>query len=164
MDEKVPIELNINGVPVKSLVLRRKSLADFIRDDLYLTGTKKGCSTGDCGSCVILIDGQPRTSCNMPAYKADGTKIVTIEGIAENRHLSPIQEAFIDTGAIQCGYCTPGMVLETKALLELNSNPTEDEIKEAISGHICRCTGYIKIIEAISLAAQKISRNKNHRK
>jgi carbon-monoxide dehydrogenase small subunit len=159
MNEKVRIKLNVNGSLVERLVSRKKSLADFIRDELHLTGTKKGCDTGDCGSCVVLIDGLPRTSCNLQSYKADGANIVTIEGVARGQRLSPIQEAFIETGAIQCGYCTPGMVMEAKALLEINPKPTEDEIKEAISRHICRCTGYIKIIEAISLASKKMLSN-----
>ena len=159
MDEKVRIKLNVNGSSVERIVSRKKLLVDFIRDELHLTGTKKGCDTGDCGSCVVLIDGQPRTSCNLPAYKADGANIVTIEGVARDQRLSPIQEAFIEAGAIQCGYCTPGMVMEAKAFLENNPQPTEDEIKEAISGHICRCTGYIKIIEAIFLASKKMQSN-----
>ncbi len=155
MDGRVRIKLNINGSSVESLVSRKKSLADFIRNELYLTGTKKGCDTGDCGSCVVIIDGRSRTSCNLPAYKADGANILTIEGVAQGQNLSPIQEAFIESGAIQCGYCTPGMVIEAMDLLANNPEPTEDEIKDAISGHICRCTGYIKIVEAISLASQK---------
>lgn len=159
MNEKVRIKLNVNGSLVERLVSRKISLADFIRDELHLTGPKKGCETGDCGSCVVLIDGLPRTSCNLPSYKANGANIVTIEGVARGQRLSPIQEAFIETGAIQCGYCTPGMVMEAKALLENNPKPTEDEIKEAISRHICRCTGYIKIIEAISLASKKMLSN-----
>jgi carbon-monoxide dehydrogenase small subunit len=159
MNEKVRIKLNVNGSSVERLVSRKQSLADFIRNEMHLTGTKKGCDTGDCGSCVVLIDSLPRTSCNLPSYKADGASIVTIEGVAKGQCLSPIQEAFIETGAIQCGYCTPGMVMEAKALLENNPKPTEDEIKEAITGHICRCTGYIKIIEAISLASKKMLSN-----
>jgi len=159
VNKKVRIKLTVNGASIERLVSRKKSLADFIRDELHLTGTKKGCDTGDCGSCVVLIDGLARTSCNLPTYKVDGANIVTIEGVARGRRLSPIQEAFIETGGIQCGYCTPGMVIEAKALLEYNPKPTESEIKEAISKHICRCTGYIKIIEAISLASKKMPSN-----
>jgi aerobic carbon-monoxide dehydrogenase small subunit len=162
MDGNLWIELTVNGSYVKRLVPRKKSLADFIRDDLQLTGTKKGCTTGDCGSCVVLIDGKPKTTCNLPAYKADGSSIVTIEGIAEGNELSVVQKAFISSGAIQCGYCTPGMVLEATALLNHHSKPSEDVIKEAISGHICRCTGYLKIVEAILAAAEKLADNANH--
>jgi carbon-monoxide dehydrogenase small subunit len=155
MNKKVKIELTINGSVVEGLVGRKTTLVDFLREDLHLTGTKKGCGTGDCGSCVVLIDGEARASCNMPAHRADGCEIVTIEGIAEGRVLSPLQEVFVESGAIQCGFCTPGMVIEATAFLERNPAPSEEEIREAISGHICRCTGYVKIVEAISMASKK---------
>lgn len=151
------IKIRVNGIWVEGRVTSKWSLLDFIREDLNLTGTKKGCGTGDCGSCVVLINGRAQTTCNFPAYKADGHEIITIEGLAQEGDLHPIQEAFIEAGAIQCGYCTPGMVLRAKDLLDHHNKPTEDEIKEAISSHICRCTGYIKILEAIRLASERMS-------
>ena len=149
MNKQKKIELTVNGSPVRVLLNRNKTLVDFLREDLDLTGTKKGCGTGDCGSCVVLINGKARTSCNMPAHRANGCEIVTIEGIAQGRTLSPLQEAFVESGAIQCGFCTPGMIMEATAFLEQNPSPSEQEIREAISGHICRCTGYVKIVDAI---------------
>jgi len=157
MNKKEKVKITVNGSAFESLVSRRKSLVDFLREDLYLTGTKKGCGTGDCGSCVVLVNGEARTSCNLPAYRANGTEIVTIEGIATGRRLSPLQEAFVESGAIQCGFCTPGMVMEATAFLKQNPSPSENEIREAISGHICRCTGYVKIVEAIFMASQNIT-------
>jgi carbon-monoxide dehydrogenase small subunit len=153
MKEGMEVNLTVNERPVKHYISRKRTLLEFIREDLGLTGAKEGCGTGDCGSCVVLVNGRARRSCHIPAYKADGAKILTIEGLAKGGNLSYIQEAFVESGAIQCGFCTPGMVLEAKALLEKNPEPTEDEIKEAISGHICRCTGYIKIIEAVRKAS-----------
>lgn len=157
MNKKAKVKITVNGSAFESLVSRRRSLVDFLREDLYLTGTKKGCGTGDCGSCVVLVNGEARTSCNLPAYRANGTEIVTIEGIAIGRRLSPLQEAFVESGAIQCGFCTPGMVMEATAFLKQNPSPSENEIREAISGHICRCTGYVKIVEAIFMASQNIT-------
>jgi carbon-monoxide dehydrogenase small subunit len=148
--------MKVNGAWVEGCVSLKQTLLDFLREDLNLTGTKKSCGTGDCGACVVLIDGHARTTCNLPASKANGIEILTIEGLAERGRLHPIQEAFIEAGAIQCGYCTPGMVLRAKDLLDHHAHPTEDEIKEAISGHICRCTGYIKIVEAIRMASEKM--------
>jgi len=156
MRMKKLVRMNVNGTWVEAYVSSKQSLLEFIREDLNLTGTKKGCGTGDCGSCVVLIDGHARTTCNLPTTKADGREVITIEGLAQRQRLHPIQEAFVEAGAIQCGYCTPGMVLRAKDLLEHNNKPGEDEIKEAISGHICRCTGYVKIIEAILLASKKM--------
>jgi len=157
MNKKAKVKITVNGSAFESLVSRRRSLVDFLREDLHLTGTKKGCGTGDCGSCVVLVNGKARTSCNLPAYRANGTEIVTIEGIAIGRRLSPLQEAFVESGAIQCGFCTPGMVMEATAFLKQNPSPSENEIREAISGHICRCTGYVKIVEAIFMASQNIT-------
>lgn len=157
MDKKVRVKMTINGSAFETLISRRRSLVDFLREDLHLTGTKKGCGTGDCGSCVVLLNGEARTSCNMPAYRANGMEIVTIEGIANGRTLSPLQKAFVETGAIQCGFCTPGMVLEATAFLKQNPCPSKNEIREAISGHICRCTGYVKIVEAILMASQSMA-------
>ena len=157
MSKKEKINITVNGSVYESLVSRKKSLADFLREDLHLTGTKNGCGTGDCGSCVVLVNGEARTSCNLPAYRANDMEIVTIEGIANGRRLSPIQEAFVDSGAIQCGFCTPGMVMEATAFLKEKPTPSEDEIRQAISGHICRCTGYVKIVEAILMASQNMT-------
>jgi len=151
------VKIKINGTWVEARVSMRQALLDFIREDLNLTGAKKGCGAGDCSSCVMLIDGHARTTCNLPAYKVDGREIITIEGLAQGGRLHPIQEAFIEAGAIQCGYCTPGMVLQAKDLLDHRPHPTDEEIKEAISSHICRCTGYIKIVEAVRMASERMS-------
>lgn len=132
------------------------TLAEVLRDKLDLTGTKEGCRCGECGSCTVLVDDKPVLSCSTLAVAVIGKEITTIEGLAKNGVLHPIQQAFIDSGAIQCGFCTPGMILMSKVLLDENLNPTEDEIKEHIGGNLCRCTGYIKIIEAIQLAAERM--------
>ena len=131
-------------------------LADVLRNKLLLTGTKEACRCGECGSCTVLVEGRPILSCSMLAVAARGKEITTIEGLAKNGELHPIQQAFIDCGAVQCGFCTPGMILTAKALLDENTDPTELEIKEQIGGNLCRCTGYIKIIEAIQLAATRL--------
>ena len=128
----------------------------MIRDDLGLMGTKYGCGTGECGACTVLVDEKPVLSCLTLAVTVDKKNITTIEGIGANGDLHPLQQAFVDTGAVQCGYCTPGMILSAKALLDRNPNPTEDEIKCAIKGNLCRCTGYVKIIESIQLAAKRM--------
>jgi carbon-monoxide dehydrogenase small subunit len=159
MKKRLTLKVKVNGEWVETSVVRGRSLLDFIREDLNLTGTKKGCGRGDCGSCVVLINGRARTTCNLPASKIEGQEITTIEGLAQGNRLHPIQEAFIEAGAIQCGYCTPGMVLQAKDLLDHCVDPSEVDIKEALNGHICRCTGYIKIIEAIQLASEKMKIN-----
>jgi len=156
MEKKVLVRLKVNGEWVEARVSPRQTLLDFLREDLNLTGTKEGCGAGDCGACVVLVDGRARTTCNLPVSKVQGLEVMTIEGLATGAGLHPIQEAFIDAGAIQCGYCTPGMVLQAKDLLDRVPEPTEDEIKDAIDSHICRCTGYVKIVEAIGLASQKM--------
>jgi len=130
------------------------TLLDVLRDNLGLTGAKKGCDLGNCGSCTVLVDGKPVLSCLLLAIEAQGKDIVTIEGLAKNGQLHPLQQAFIDYSALQCGFCTPGMILSAKALLDNNPQPTEEEVKEAISGNLCRCTGYINIIEAILKVAR----------
>ena len=132
------------------------TLADMLRNKLYLTGTKEACRCGECGSCTVLVDNRPVLSCATLAVAVRGKEVTTIEGLAVNGKLHPIQQAFIDAGAVQCGFCTPGMVLVSKALLDKNPNPTEEEIKEQIGGNLCRCTGYVKIIEAIRLAAERM--------
>ena len=151
----VSIELKINGEIHAVSIKPNETLLDVLRDKIGLTGTKKGCDTGQCGACTVLLDGKPVPSCLMLAIDVKNSEIVTIEGLADNGSLHSLQEAFVNEGAVQCGYCTPGMILSAKALLDQNPNPSEQEIKEAISGNLCRCTGYVKIIQAISIAAGK---------
>jgi carbon-monoxide dehydrogenase small subunit len=150
------IQITVNGTEYSLLVNEKRSLADFLRKDLNLIGTKIACNSGHCGSCNVLVDGKLVRSCILPIIKADGKKVLTIEGLAGSDGLHPIQQAFIEAGAVQCGYCTPGMILTAKALLDRNPDPTEQEIKKAISGNLCRCTGYVKIVEAIQLAAKSL--------
>jgi carbon-monoxide dehydrogenase small subunit len=140
-------------VPASRLKLR---IAEVLRDELHLTGTKQSCSEGACGTCTVLLDGAPVRSCLLLAADVEGKEITTIEGLAGNGRLHPIQEAFVEHYAIQCGFCTPGMILTAKALLDKNPHPTEEEIRSAISGNICRCTGYRRIIAAIGKAAEKM--------
>jgi len=147
---KVPIQLKVNGMAYKMEVEPRRTLLELIREDLELTGTKEGCSLGECGSCTVLLDGKPIKSCITLAVQANGREVTTIEGLEKaDGTLHPLQQAFIDHGAIQCGFCTPGMVLSAKALLDENPKPTELEVRQAIAGNLCRCTGYQKIVEAI---------------
>ncbi len=153
------IEFTINGRPKKKYVKPKELLLNVIRD-LGLTGTRYSCGIGECGACTVLVDGEPVLSCLTLAVAVDKKNITTIEGIGTDENPHPLQKAFIETGAIQCGFCTPGMILSAKALLDKNRNPTEDEIKEAISGDLCRCTGYVKIIEAIKLAAKHMRGSK----
>jgi carbon-monoxide dehydrogenase small subunit len=155
--EKSAITLTVNGEVYQISVKPNTILLDVLRDELDLTGTKRGCDTGDCGVCTVIMDGKTVNACLVLAMKADGRNIDTIEGIANGNKLDPIQEAFVEKGAVQCGFCTPGMVLSTKALLDKNPQPTKLEIKTGIAGNLCRCTGYTKIIEAIQSASQKIS-------
>ena len=150
----IRVTLNVNGRDYVVEVKPHWTLLHVLRDQLGLTGVKYGCGTGECGACAVLIDGKPMTSCLVLAASADGRKIVTIEGIADKGKLHPIQEAFVKYGAIQCGFCTPGMIISAKALLDKNPNPTREEIREAISGNLCRCTGYQKIVDAIEAAAK----------
>jgi len=153
--KKKAITLKVNGEMYEVAVKPTMTLLDLIRDELGLTGTKKGCDKGDCGACTVLLNGQPVNSCLVLAVAAHGKDVTTIEGLAEGNNLHPLQEAFINHGAIQCGFCTPGMIMSAKALLDNNSHPTEDDIRSAIAGNLCRCTGYAKIVEAIKSAAQK---------
>ncbi|MDA8212453.1 MAG: (2Fe-2S)-binding protein [Clostridia bacterium] len=149
------IELDINNRVYEVAVDARDLLLDVIRKKVGLTGTKKGCGEGDCGACTVLIDGKPELACIKLAIACQGKKITTIEGlIQEGGALHPIQQAFVDYGAVQCGFCTPGMILSAKGLLDRNPHPTEYDIKHELSGNICRCTGYKKIIEAVEAAAQ----------
>lgn len=152
------ISLIINKKEYEIAVEPHKTLTQVLRDDLHLTGTKEGCGIGDCGACTVILNGRPVNSCLVLAVQADGCEIQTIEGVSDGKSLHPIQQAFIDHGAIQCGFCTPGMVLTAKSFLEHNPRPTEYEIREAISGNLCRCTGYQKIVEAIQAASEKMNR------
>lgn len=153
---KTIISLNINGQPVEAAAAPNMTLLAFLREEIGLTGAKHGCGLGDCGACTVIMDGQPVNSCLVLAVQAQGKDIITIEGLAENGKLHPIQRAFVDKGSIQCGFCTPGMILSAKALLDQNPKPTEKEIRTAISGNLCRCTGYQKIVEAIQEAAEHL--------
>jgi carbon-monoxide dehydrogenase small subunit len=151
---KHPIKLTVNGEVYELLVEPNELLLDVLRNRLDLTGTKEGCGTGDCGACTVIVDSKSVNSCLMLAIEADGKEILTIEGLAKNGELDPIQKAFVNEGAIQCGFCTPGVVLSAKSLLDENPHPTEEEIKIWIAGNLCRCTGYVKIIKAIQVASQ----------
>jgi carbon-monoxide dehydrogenase small subunit len=156
-DKQVKVSCTVNGRKLSAAVRPTARLLDFLRKELGMTGTKEGCGIGECGACTVLLDGLPVNSCTVPAAQAEGREIITIEGIKnQDGTLHPIQQAFIDAGAIQCGYCTPAMVLNAYALLRRLPDPTEEEIKLAISGVLCRCTGYRQIIEAIILAASRM--------
>ena len=150
------IELTINGSAYDVVISPQDLLIDVLRQKLDLTGTKKGCGQGDCGTCTVLIDGRRALACLTLAIACEGRRILTIEGMERHGVLHPIQQAFIDKGAIQCGYCTPGMVMSAKALLDENPNPSEHEIKLGISGNLCRCTGYVKIVDAVRDAAGRL--------
>ncbi len=152
------IKLTINGESVEAAVEPNQTLLQFLREDLGLTGTKHGCGLGDCGACTVIMDGKAVNSCLVLAVQASGKEVLTIEGMASGAELHPIQQAFVDKGAIQCGYCTPGMILSAKAFLDENPRPSENDIRTAISGNLCRCTGYQKIVEAIQAAAQDLKR------
>jgi len=144
----------VNGRDYELLIEPRMTLVEVLRDELDLTGTKCSCTVGECGACTVLIDGKPQLSCLTLAMNARDKNILTIEGLAEGNTLHPIQQAFIDYGAIQCGFCTPGMILMAKALLDENPNPTREEVRKALAGNLCRCTGYVKIIDAVLAAAE----------
>ena len=148
-------ELKINGDYHEVVAEPHSTLLEILREQLGLTGAKEGCGLGDCGACTVLVDGKEVHSCIMPAVEAKGKEITTIEGLAVNGKLDPLQKAFVEHGAMQCGFCTPGMILASKALLNRNPRPTEVEIRRAISGNICRCTGFAKIVEAVKAAAEE---------
>jgi carbon-monoxide dehydrogenase small subunit len=148
----LPINVTINGKSHSAAADASTSLLDFLRDTLQYKGTKLCCNTGECGACTIIYNGKPINSCVTLAADANGANIITVEGLADGDKLHPIQQAFIDTGAVQCGYCTPGYIISVKALLDRTTKPTAEDIEEAVSGNICRCTGYTKIVDAIHLA------------
>ena len=154
MSGKVRCSLTLNGEPAEALVATYKTLLEALREDLGLTGTKHGCELGECGACTVLLDGEPVLSCLVLAAECEGRSVQTIEGLARGPELHPLQAAFTDCGGSQCGYCTPGVIMTAKALLERNPSPTKQEIKEATAGNLCRCTGYNQIVEAIEQAAE----------
>lgn len=154
------IKVTVNGVLYEISVQPWETLLDVIREHLGLTGTKEGCGLGECGACTIIMDGKTVNSCLVLAVEADDRVITTIEGLANGDELHPIQEAFVKCGGLQCGFCTPGMIMSTKALLEEKPNPSEEEIRKAIAGNFCRCTGYTKIIESVKVAAKNMRRVK----
>ena len=151
------INLVVNGEALESTVPARRMLADFIRDDLQLTGTKRGCETGTCGACTVLVDGQAVKSCLSLAIQAQGCAITTVEGLSEGGVLHPVQEAFLSCGGLQCGYCTPGFMMTTVALLKATPNPTQEQIRSALNGHLCRCTGYSQIVESVMQASEQMN-------
>jgi carbon-monoxide dehydrogenase small subunit len=149
---KRELHITVNGDEYHLLVDTQRTLLEVIRDQIGLTGTKNGCGAGECGACTVLLEGRPVNSCLMLALEADGREVLTIEGLTQGDVLHPIQRAFVEAGAVQCGFCTPGMVLTTKALLDRRPDPTREEILEALRGNLCRCTGYVKIIDAVEAA------------
>jgi carbon-monoxide dehydrogenase small subunit len=153
----VTINTTINGKAVSASAEAATSLLEFLRDTLEMKGSKLCCNTGECGACTVIYNGKPINTCVTMAADANGAQILTIEGLADGDKLHPVQQAFIDTGAVQCGYCTPGYIISVKALLDRTTKPTTEDIEEAVSGNICRCTGYNKIVDAIHLAADRIA-------
>ena len=154
--QKQTIHLTVNGQPQEVAVEPHWTLLETVREQLALTGSKEGCGTGDCGACSMIVDGKLITSCLMLAPEADGSEVLTIEGLARNGELHPVQQSFIEAGGVQCGFCTPGMIMATKALLDRNSRPTLEDVRLGLAGNLCRCTGYAKIYEAVLAAAERI--------
>jgi carbon-monoxide dehydrogenase small subunit len=152
-----PIVLQVNGQEYRLEVEPDELLVDVLRDRLWLTGTKRGCGTGDCGACTVIMDGRPVTSCLVLAVAAEGKSIETVEGLAVGDALHPLQQSFLDYGAVQCGYCTPGLLMMAKHILEQNPHPTEAEVRAGIAGNLCRCTGYAKVVQAIMAASEKMA-------
>lgn len=150
------IEFTLNDELVSVNVPVHRTLLEVLREDLLLTGTKEGCDAGECGACTVMIDGKPVNSCLTLAVEVNGKSVLTVEGLAKNGELHPLQQAFLDVGAVQCGFCTPGMLMSAKYVLDIMTDPTEEEIRTAIEGNICRCTGYDRIVKAIRLAADRM--------
>jgi aerobic-type carbon monoxide dehydrogenase small subunit (CoxS/CutS family) len=155
-DDFMPVRLSVNGVTHRLFVEPRRTLLDVLREDLELTGTNVGCEHGSCGACTVLLDGQSVRACLLLAVQANGHEVMTVEGLAQGGRMHPLQEAFWEKQALQCGFCTPGMLMTAYELLQQNPDPSEEEIRSALSGNLCRCTGYQHIIEAIRLAAQRL--------
>lgn len=155
---KVLLVMTVNGDTVEVAVESGVMLIDVLREELHLTGTKESCGRGECGACTVLLDGKTVNSCITPAMKAMNREVWTIEGLGSPGKLHPIQEAFVEYGAVQCGFCTPGVIMSAKALLEENPNPTETEVRVGLSGNICRCTGYVKIVDAVLASAKRMSK------
>jgi len=153
---QVNLKFHVNGTPVELTIEPHLTLLEVLRDQLALTGTKEGCGTGDCGACTVLVDGKPINSCLLLAVEADGQEITTVEGLVANGNLHPLQQAFIEQGGLQCGYCTPGMLMSAYALLKHNPNPDPEAIRESLAGNLCRCTGYDKIIRAVLSVAKVV--------
>jgi aerobic carbon-monoxide dehydrogenase small subunit len=154
----IPVNLNVNGKDYYLEVKPSATLLELIREDLQLTGAKEGCGVGECGACTILMDGRTVNACLVLAAEANGKNITTIEGLVQDEKLHPIQQAFVELGGLQCGFCTPGMILSAKALLDVNNNPTDIEIRKGLEGNFCRCTGYTKIIDSVRMAAKMMRR------
>ena len=152
MIKKYPVRVNVNGDDYDALVDPRKTLLQFLREDLDLTGTKEGCDEGDCGACSVLLNNKVVSACLVLAVEVDNAVIETIEGVKTEEELHPVQQAFVDSGAVQCGFCTPGMVVTTKAMLQEMPNPSAKEVKDYLAGNLCRCTGYVKILDAVENA------------
>ena len=154
------VKIMVNGEWKSASVEPQTTLLELLRETWGLTGAKRGCDEGDCGACTVLLDGQPVNACLVLAVRVNGRKVTTIEGLGDEEHPHPLQTAFVQHGALQCGYCGPGMILSAKALLDVNPSPTEAEIRQALSGNLCRCTGYSKIIEAVRSASRGIKANR----
>jgi aerobic carbon-monoxide dehydrogenase small subunit len=149
------ISFTINGEPERATVPSHMTLLQMLREELALTGTKNGCAAGECGACTVLLNGEPVNSCMVLAVECDGAHIVSVEGLADDGRLDPVQQALIDVGGVQCGFCTPGVLISARALLDRNPHPTEQEIREALVGNLCRCTGYVRIVAGIKQAARE---------
>ena len=154
---KKPLQLTVNGEGKQILVEPYSSLLDTLRDEIRLTGTKKGCDEGDCGACTVFLNGKPVTSCMVLAHSAHDADVITIEGLGNFDDMNPVQQAFVDHGGLQCGFCIPGLIMSATAFLKENPNPTEEEVRFGIGGNLCRCTGYSKVVEAVLAAAQNIN-------
>ena len=154
---KKPLQLNVNGEGKQILVEPYSSLLDTLRDDIRLTGTKKGCDEGDCGACTVFLNGKPVTSCMVLAHSAHDADVITIEGLGNLDDIHPVQQAFVDYGGLQCGFCIPGLIMSATAFLKENPDPTEEEVRFGIGGNLCRCTGYSKVVEAVLAAADNIN-------
>ena len=154
--EREVVALDVNGENFELLLPVHKTLLEVLREDMHLTGTKHGCELGECGTCTVLVDGKPELSCLVLPLQLEGRAVTTIEGMANGSVLHPLQRAFAELGAAQCGYCSPGILLSAKALLQTRPRPTRDEVREALAGNLCRCTGYAKILDAVELAAERM--------